>query len=167
MTAQTARHPLQKAGEPDAIPELRFRVMIGNPGSQLANPNAKSEIGRFSECTGLNVEYEVLEYQEGGNNDYVHKMRGRAKFPNLVLKRGITSEDTLMLWFTECQTQAKRKDILVQLLSPMGTGEAPVRQWGFKEAFPVKWVGPNLNAGSNNLATEQLEIAHHGFSPGA
>ena len=158
----TYRNPL-KGTEPDAIPELRFRVTIGAPGDKNRDPNKKAEIGRFSECTGLTVEYEVFEYQEGGQNDFVHKFRGRAKFPNLVLKRGVTTEDALMMWFKDCQIEAKRKPIFIELLPPEG-GNVPVRMWAFKDAFPVKWTGPNLNANSNNIATEQLEIAHHGFA---
>ena len=38
-----------------------------------------------------------------------------------------------------------------------------MRSWAFTDAFPVKWTGPALNAGSNDVATETLEIAHHGF----
>jgi phage tail-like protein len=30
-------------------------------------------------------------------------------------------------------------------------------------AFPIKWTGPNLNAGSNQIATESLEIVHEGL----
>jgi phage tail-like protein len=38
-----------------------------------------------------------------------------------------------------------------------------VRSWVFQEAFPIKWTGPNLNASSNQIATEQLEIVHAGL----
>ena len=48
---------------------------------------------------GLAVEVEVKEYNEGGINDYVHKLPTRIKYPNLVLKRGVTYEDALLDWF--------------------------------------------------------------------
>jgi phage tail-like protein len=118
-------------------------------------------IGWFSECSGLAVEYEVMEYQEGGENTFVHRLRGRAKYPNLVLKRGVTYESALLDWFLDCQTQAKRAQIDVTLLGP---GKAYVRSWSFWDAFPVKWTGPTLNAGSSSIATETLEIAHHGLN---
>jgi len=59
------------------------------------------KLGYFTEVTGLSVEYEVFEWQEGGQNTYVHKLRGRAKYPNIVLKRGITHESALLDWFRE------------------------------------------------------------------
>jgi phage tail-like protein len=38
-----------------------------------------------------------------------------------------------------------------------------VRTWSFADAFPIKWAGPNLNASSNQVATETLEIVHGGL----
>jgi phage tail-like protein len=45
----------------------------------------------------------------------------------------------------------------------MGQDGKAVRSWVFNEAFPIKWTGPNLNAGSNQIATETLEIVHAGL----
>jgi phage tail-like protein len=138
------------AGNPDPVGELRFLVLIDN----------KKGLGWFTECSGLTAEWDVFTYEEGGLNDYSHKFRGRAKQVNLVLKRGVTHEPALLAWFHDCQNKAVRKDVTVQLLGP---DAKPVRSWKFMSAFPVKWQGPGLNAGSNNAATETLEIAHHGF----
>ena len=49
----------------------------------------------------------------------------------------------------------------VALVDPTGT---PAQTWAFAGAYPVKWVGPNLNAGSDTGATETLEIAHSGMA---
>jgi phage tail-like protein len=140
------------ATTPDPVGELRFRVTLGDVAGQ--------DIGWFTECNGLVAEWEVFTYEEGGLNDYAHKFRGRAKYQNLVLKRGVTYESALLDWFAECSDHAERKDLSVALLGPDGK---PVRSWQFMAAFPVKWQGPGLNAGSANAATETLEIAHHGF----
>jgi phage tail-like protein len=136
---------------PDPVGGLHFRVQLtGGP-----------TIGWFTECSGLAVEYEVMDYEEGGENTFVHHFRGRAKYPNLVLKRGITHERALLDWFLQCQTQTARAQIDVSLLGPGAT--SAVRAWSFWDAFPVKWAGPTLNAGSSSIATETLEIAHHGL----
>ena len=140
------------ARTPDPVSELHFKVSLGDVAGR--------EIGWFTECTGLSVEWEVFTYEEGGLNDHAHKFRGRAKHQNLVLKRGVTYEDNLLAWFLMCQDHAERKDISVELLGPDGKR---VRGWQFLAAFPVKWQGPALNAGSNTVASETLEIAHHGF----
>jgi phage tail-like protein len=31
------------------------------------------------------------------------------------------------------------------------------------DAYPIKWTGPNMNASSNQIATETLEMVHKGF----
>ena len=59
-------------------------------------------IGAFTEVTGLAVQLEVEEIAEGGNNQSTIKVPGRLKWPNLVLKRGITDNDSLFEWLAEC-----------------------------------------------------------------
>jgi phage tail-like protein len=136
--------------QPDPVAELRFMV-VRQP--ELA-------IGRFSECTGIAVEVETKEYMEGGSNDFVHKLPTRVKYPNLVLKRGITHEEALLEWFFESRFTPVRHDMTITL---MGPGTQEVRSWTFMNAYPVKWTGPNLNASSNAIASEQLEIVHNGL----
>ena len=59
-------------------------------------------IGGFSEVSGLQVETAVEDYQEGGQNEYVHKLPGPARYPsNLILKRGLTDIETLWTWHQE------------------------------------------------------------------
>ena len=118
------------------------------------------DLGRFRECTGLAAEIEVKDYNEGGVNDRVHKLPTRMKYPNLVLKRGVTYEDALLKWLWKTQREAQRIAVTVSLMGPDGK---PVRSWAFAEAFPIKWTGPNLNASSNQVATETLEIVHAGL----
>ena len=39
----------------------------------------------------------------------------------------------------------------------------PVMVWKFHRAWPCKWSGPSLNAKSNEVAIESLEICHEGL----
>lgn len=116
--------------------------------------------GLFSECGGLQVETEVFEWEEGGMNDHRHRLLGRTKYPNLVLRRGVASAD-LWQWYQ----QAIGGKIVRQSLSVVlyGYDGAPELRWNFVEAVPVKWVGPTLKSGSSEVAIETLELAHHGF----
>lgn len=151
--ATTARAPAASGNSAAPVGELAFSVDI--PGFT---------IGRFSECGGLAVEYEVVEYQEGGQNDFVHKLRGRMRYPNVVLKRGLTRQRALLEWFTQTQRVIDRPTVVITLRS---ADAAEVRRWACVGAFPIKWTGPSLNAGSTGVATEQLELAHRGFLPGS
>ncbi len=123
-------------------------------------------IGGFTEVSGLAMETTVQEYQEGGQNDYVHKLPGPTRYPqNLVLKRGLTDLDALGSWYQDVTTGlVERKNGTVYLLDLQGN---PALGWDFKEAYPVKWTGPDLRAESNTVATESLELVHRGLAKSA
>ncbi len=119
--------------------------------------------GGFSECTGLEVETEIQDYSEGGMNDYVHHFVGRTKYRPLILKHGLTPIDGLWEWHQKIVTERKveRKNGTIYLLNPQ---RIPVTWWNFKEAFPYKWIGPELRANSNDVAFESVELVHRGLS---
>src|SRR4051794_37939002 len=50
--------------------------------------------GAFQECSGLEIDLDVQEYYEGGSNDAVVRRVGRAKYHNIVLKRGMLYGDS-------------------------------------------------------------------------
>jgi len=149
--AATANAPQTTGVAPDPLGRLRFRVDI--PGL---------EIGRFAECSGLAYEYEILEYLEGGNNQVVHRLRGRVRYPNLVLGRGVTSEDALLQWFFSYQAGPQRPTVTITLLDDDGVDR---RSFAFASAFPIKWTGPEARAGTNDAMSEDLEIGHMGLIP--
>ena len=127
------------------------------------------EVGRFSEVTGLQVEVEMETYSEGGVNGYVHHLPGRMTWPNLVLKRGITHEDNLIAWFNRATGEnfaskgaVERTTMAITLINNKGEY---LRSWAVEEAVPVRWTGPTFAASSDDVAVEELEVAHHGFRP--
>lgn len=141
------------AAQPGAVVvplgELGFRVSVGD-----------RQIGRFAECSGLAAEYDVTEYVEGGNNGYVHRLRGAVRFPNVTLRRGVTTEDGLLAWFYAVEKARDRPTLSIALHDQRGRS---IRTFDLKAALPVRWTGPSVSAGGNGAATESLEIAHLGF----
>ena len=134
--------------------------LVGARVQVRAGPLDREGLGERPGPDGLAAEIEVKDYNEGGVNDRVHKLPTRMKYPNLVLKRGVTYEDALLKWLYKTQREAQRIAVTVSLMGPNGQ---PVRTWSFADAFPIKWTGPNLNASSNQVATETLEIVHAGL----
>jgi len=128
-------------------------------------------IGAFTSVSGLSVQIDTEELAEGGQNQFTHKLPGRMKWPNIVLKRGITDTDALFEWLAECsgdgleknKNKVKRRSGSVKLMDSKGK---VVRRWSFVDAYPVKWSGPQLAASSRDLAVEELEVCHCGFKPG-
>ena len=60
---------------------IRFTVRVDDYGS----------LGSWTKCEGLSVEYEIQEYKEGGENTFVHRLPGRAKYQNIKLTRPLTA----------------------------------------------------------------------------
>ena len=135
---------------PDPIRAFRFEVLV--PG--LAT-------GGFSECTGLSAQTEVKEYAEGGLNTHLQMFPGRASQSRLVLKRGVVDR-ALHDWFWDIVegTIVRRSGSIVVLDE---RGAIPVAEWRFRDAFPAKWTGPDLNASQANVAVESVELVHLGL----
>jgi phage tail-like protein len=119
-------------------------------------------VAGFSECTGMEATLEVMDYKEGGVNDYVHKFPTRASHGNITLRRGlIYLYDELWTWHNDfVMGKGKRKDGMIVLHDER---RRPAKVWKFKRGIPMKWVGPALNATQNAVAVEALEIAHEGL----
>ena len=43
-------------------------------------------LGDWTKCDGLSIEYDVTEYREGGENTYIHRLAGRAKYTNIKVE---------------------------------------------------------------------------------
>ena len=125
--------------------------------------------GAFTEVTGLSVQMEIEEIAEGGNNESTIKVPGRLKWPNLVLKRGITNNNSLFEWLAKCSGDGFEKEKF-KISRPTGTifmldsKQVVVRSWKFRDAMPVRWTGPTFAASASALALEELEVSHGGFT---
>jgi phage tail-like protein len=120
-------------------------------------------IGTFRECNGLSMEFDVFEWAEGGNNEFIHHLPGRMRYPYLTLHSGLTDDAALQQWFWKTREQAELKEVTIELATQDGQTK---RAWTFTDAFPVRWSGPGIGAESAGLATESLEIAHSGLKMG-
>ncbi|HEY6181918.1 MAG TPA: phage tail protein [Terriglobales bacterium] len=142
---------------PDPYPAFNFEVIVNG-----ISDDGKAVKGAFMEVTGLGVEVAAIEYRTGGEDITVRKIPGLKKFPNLVLKRGIIGDLTFWKWLQQTMNgQVQRADGSVVLLDE---SRQEVMRWNFKRGWPCKWTGPSLNAKTNEIAIETLEICHEGLS---
>ncbi|WP_447602806.1 phage tail protein [Nitrospira sp. Nam80] len=117
--------------------------------------------GGFSECSGIQMETEVQEYAEGGVNTHMLKFATRSKQSNLTLKRGIVNKH-LWDWHHDIRIgKMKYRNATIVILD--SAGASGLMEFQLLQAFPVKWIGPELSAGQNNLAVETVELAHQGL----
>jgi len=133
---------------------LRFRVTI----------DGEQDLGDWAKCDGLSVEYDIKPYEEGGENGYVHRIPGRAKYQNIKLSRAINKESSkVAIWLTSVQAMVKRQTAEISALD--STGET-IATWNLQGVYPAKWTGPSFDASSSQAATETLELVHNGFLGG-
>jgi phage tail-like protein len=149
----------------DPVGGFNFYVTLidnSSVGGTLVTGAIDYAVAGFSECSGLDATVEILDFREGGVNDYVHRFATRATYSNLTLKHGLVPlDDDLWSWHSDwVQGVGTRKDGLIFLLD---SAQATAKVWRFKSGIPTKWVGPQLNASQSNVAVETLEIAHEGF----
>lgn len=120
-------------------------------------------VAGFTEVSGIGIEVQVEDYREGGVNGYTHRLAGPARYPsNLTLKRGVVEKELLLDWQLEvARGVIKPRNLSVVLLDLAGE---EARRWRFKEAYPVRWQGPELRASINAVGIESLELVHKGMS---
>jgi phage tail-like protein len=116
---------------------------------------------RWTEVSGLSVELTTEELVEGGENRFTHKLPQRAKYGNLVLKRGFFSSlpSPLMTWADDAinNLDVKPCQIQVILLDEM---HIPAKTWNFMNAYPVKISMGDFKATDNNFLIETLELTY-------
>lgn len=129
---------------------LRFLVKIDG-----------KDFGNWQKCDGLSIEYDIVEYKEGGENGYVHRLPGRVNYPNIKLTRPVDSGSaSVSAWVAHLQVRMVPSTVQISVLDPSGIS---VAQWTLAGVYPIRWTGPSLDVGSNGWATETLELSHNGF----
>jgi phage tail-like protein len=118
---------------------------------------------RFTEIIIPDATIDVVEYREGGDNIVIHKIPGMIRYSNLILKWELTGSMELYNWYKDIvdgKFNISRKNISVILLDDHGKEAA---RWRFRQAWPIKYTPPLLNAKGNEIAIEVLEITHEGM----
>ena len=140
--------------------------MPRRPTDPYANFNFLLEIGGitragFNECTGLNAESNIIEYREGNEGLTMRKLPGLEKYGNITLKHGVSEDSELFEWHkTVFDGDIRREQSMSIVLLDERRQEA--KRWNLREAWPSKWMGPDLKAGANEIAFESIELCHEG-----
>jgi phage tail-like protein len=129
-------------------------------------------IGSFRECSGLEVEVEVVEAKSVSSTGQmiIQKLPGANKYSPIVMKKGQTSDRKLFDKFAEAlspqnmggkRTGFKRGTGSIVIKDVTGSKE--VARYSFDNCWISKYKGGELNATANNLAVEEVTIIHEGL----
>jgi len=118
---------------------------------------------RFTEVSGLSVDLETEEVVEGGENRFVQKYPTRAKYPELVLKRGLLVDSELLGWIRSCieNLVIQPKNVDIKLLNDE---HQPLFTWHLVNAYPTKWSQGDLNAVNNAVSIETMQLFYQYFT---
>lgn len=115
----------------------------------------------FTEVSGLDIEVEVTNYEEGGVNDHVWRLPGRVKVSDITLKNGITTTNLLWDWYKKIlQGDLERRPVSIIMVDQENIEKM---RWNFKEALPVKWSGPQFKSDQSQSAIQSLQLSHKGL----
>ncbi|HET9363316.1 MAG TPA: phage tail protein [Vicinamibacterales bacterium] len=142
---------------PNYYPPVSFHFRVDVLGLSKGNDV------RFSEVSGLSLEVLTEEVAEGGENRFVQKYPGRVKYPELLLKRGYLVKSDVFGWIRDCveRDQIEPRNVDVMLLNE---AHEPLVTWHVVNAFPTKWATSDLNASSNTVVIETLQLYYQHYS---
>jgi phage tail-like protein len=116
----------------------------------------------FASVSGLAAEAEEIEYREGADTlTSSRKLPGRVKYPNVTLRRGLTTNRDLWDWWkTVRDGTLQRRAVVITLLDD---ARQPVLRWRLQEAWIARIEVSELDASKNEIAIESIELAHEGL----
>lgn len=116
----------------------------------------------FRDCSGLEASQEANTYREGTDRGAtMRKIPGLITYGDITLSRGITSDSELWAWRAKVMSgETDRRNLSIVLMNDKG--EDAIR-WNVRNCWPTRWAGPSLDATSDEVAIEELELTHEGF----
>lgn len=133
-------------------PPLGFRFSVFFfAGGVLPNP---FDI-RFKRVSGIGASVTLSPIREDGKI----LLPDRVQHENLVLERGLAIGSPLVAEFNAAMSlfEFHPSNVLVSLLDESAL---PLSSWLFHRAYPVKWVVSGLDADSNAVAVETMELTY-------
>lgn len=116
-----------------------------------------TSVASFRECSGLTASTDAVDYREGTDVPLsVRKLTGLRKFTNITLKRGFTLNEDLWKWYKNVLNGIPDRRNGAVILQDEEHNDR--LRWNFTNAWISKWEGATMNATSNDVAIESIEI---------
>jgi phage tail-like protein len=140
---------------------MRFRVSVDG-----------INLGSWSTCAGLSVEFKSKRVAEGGNYEYSVILPDRIEYKTVMLRRAMSLQESQIVqrwltgvvsgWYNAASpTDFGARTAEIELFD--SSGNTLVSSWTLRNVFPARWTGPDLDATGSKVAIESLELIHEGF----
>ncbi|HEX4705441.1 MAG TPA: phage tail protein [Pseudonocardiaceae bacterium] len=141
---------------------MRFRVTV----YALA---AKNDLGHWSSCKGLKVNFVTTPVKEGAQYTSATYLPERVEYGKITLERAMCRSDSQKVvdWLQAVQTNwmtpggtLKLNDMKITLFDAVGE---EVMTWTLTGVCPVSWSCSPFSSKGTDIAVETLELQHEGF----
>jgi phage tail-like protein len=141
------------AGGPDNNPYQHYNFLVEIDGVPRAG---------FTEVSGMTTDTDPIPYREGADKAlHARILTGLRKYTPIVCKRGWTQDKFLWQWRLDIiRGTVQRRGADIVLLDEQ---RAEVLRWRVSEAWISKWETSPLNAKTNEVAIESIELQHEGL----
>lgn len=124
--------------------------------------------GMFSEIGGISWKAEPVPVRSGGNNEYMHNMRGPGKFEPLTMKRGFFAAsgefyDLLKMGLQGAAVPTGAAGRFMLTIYVLDRKYATIGHYDFHQCFFVEYTGPAFNAMAGQVGFEQIRVAYDYF----
>lgn len=118
---------------------------------------------RFQEVSGLEMTMETEPIAEGGQNRFTWELPVKAKYSDLVLKRGMFIGSGILMW---CKNAFENfvfepVNILIALLNDQ---HVPIQAWYVVNAIPKKWAVSAFDAEKSSVVVESITLSYQYFN---
>jgi phage tail-like protein len=114
---------------------------------------------RFQDVSGLTVDVNLDTYNEGGENRFVHRLPGRTKYGDLILKRGMPLVSGITAWCVDAVENFNYQPTNM-LISLLNADHLPVTSWYVANAIPIKYDISSFNAEQSQIVIESLTLRY-------
>lgn len=122
----------------------------------------------FQEVKGLSYDIQTEEIIDGGD-PAPYKVPTSIRYPNLVLKRGLIPQGSIMLYWCQGTVvsgyafKVMAMNMTIKLLNRKGE---EVAYWVVERAYPIKFEVSEFNAEQNTIVLETVELCYQRYYDG-
>ena len=121
----------------------------------------KVDVAYFTGCSGLGLEYDVINFKQGDGAKVVQSKRpGKPKYSEVVLKRGFTSNKVLYDWFDEVVKAGGAVPYKTASIVIFDRTAKEVARFNLEQCWPNKLSVSDLQSGSDEVMVEEITIQH-------
>ncbi|WP_391528941.1 phage tail protein [Photorhabdus akhurstii] len=113
----------------------------------------------FQRISGLSRELQTTQHSQGGENARNVWLTEKIQHGNLILERGVMTV-TPLTWVFDRVLRGEKAvyaDVVIMLLNEHSV---PVASWTLSNALPVRWSTGDLDANSNTVLVNVLELRY-------